>query len=178
MFENYPAFGKLFGVELLAETEYRIIDKVGMPHVLNFITLKLFDYDTERLDWIKLLPLSRDTLLHGACHFPYRQDPETDVWDHGYRIRASVNIEQIPPFTYTHWGRVPSARNLRGWVSGEQEFRFGDLDECAVHTLAHECFHFLADSEQVAERNSEANANWWADEWLMGYKRRFIDTHH
>ena len=158
-------------MELLAETEYRIIDKIGMPHVLNFITLKLIDYDTERLDWIKLLPLKREILLHGACDFPSREDLQSDTWEHGYRIRASVNIEQIPPFTYTHWGRVPSARNARGWVSGEQEYRFDDLDECAVHTLAHECFHFLADSEQVAERDTEANANWWADRWLVEFQR-------
>ena len=171
MFADVVTSGKLFRVELLCETEYRIIDKIGMPHVLNFITLKLVDYDTERLDWIKLLPLNRQVLLHGACVFPYRQDPQSDAWDHGYRIRASVNIEQIPPFTYSHWGRVPSAHNPRGWVSGEQEYRFGDLDECAVHTLAHECFHFLADSDQVTERDTEANANWWADVWLAEYQR-------
>ena len=39
-----------------------------------------------------------------------------------------------------------------------------------MHTLAHECFHFLADSGQVAERNTEANANWWADAWLDAFR--------
>ena len=169
---KYLVTGKLFQVELLRETEYRLIDKVGMPHVLNFITAKLAAYDTKRLDWVKLLPLNRKTLLHGACDFPYRKDPGSQTWDHGYRIRASVNIEQAPPFTYVHWGRVKSTRNLRGWVSGEQEFRFADLAECAVHTLAHECFHFLADSGQVAERNTEANANWSADRWMNEFRER------
>jgi hypothetical protein len=163
-------------VEFLRETEYGIIDKVGMPHVLNFVTAKLAQYDTRRLDWIKLLPLNRKELLHGACHFPYREDPQSEVWVHGYRIRASVNIEQAPPFTYLHWGRVESSRNPRGWISGEQEFQFSDLEECAIHTLAHECFHFLADSRQVAERNTEANANWWADRWLEEFRERVLGT--
>ena len=45
-----------------------------------------------------------------------------------------------------------------------------DLEECAVHTLAHECFHFLSDSGQVKEKNYEANANWWGDLWLTEFK--------
>ena len=72
---KYLVTGKLFQVEFLRETEYRLIDKVGMPHVLNFITAKLAAYDTKRLDWIKLLPLNHKALLHGACDFPYRKDP-------------------------------------------------------------------------------------------------------
>ena len=50
------------------------------------------------------------------------------------------------------------------------EFRFDDLEECAVHTLAHECFHFLSHSRQVDLKNTEANANWWADGWLRVFR--------
>ncbi|MEX2481779.1 MAG: hypothetical protein WD928_13055 [Gammaproteobacteria bacterium] len=151
-------------------TNYRIIDKVGMPHVLAYIAARLAAYDTTRLDWIKLLPLSRKALLHGACHFPFRTPASAPAFVHGYRIRASVNVEQPPPFTYTHWARIPKPDSRRGWVSGEHEFRFADLEECALHTLAHECFHFLSDSAQLAERNTEANANWWADAWLEDFQ--------
>jgi len=160
-------------VEFVRNDSYRIVDKVGMPHVINFVVHKLSDYDTIWLEWIKLLPLNRQNLLHGACDFPYQRDPQSGAWDRGYRIRASVNIEKNPPFTFTHWGRVPSNGNPRGWVSGEQKYRFEDLDECAIHTLSHECFHFLSDSKQISERNTEANANWWADEWLTEFQQAF-----
>ncbi len=149
---------------------FKRIDKVGMPHVMSFVCTKLNAFDTSALDWLKLLPLQRHTLLHGACHYPYPYDAEPHDRVHGYRIRASVNVTLAPPFSYRHWGRQPSSTNNRGWVSGEQEFRFADLEECAVHTLAHECFHFLADSGQLAESNTEANANWWADRWLDDFR--------
>jgi hypothetical protein len=157
-------------VQLSFVPNYRVIDKVGMPHVLDFVTRRLDAHDTTRLDWIKLLPLNRDTLLHGCCHFPYRERADAE-WVHGYRIRASVNVELAPPFRYLHWGRIARPGSRRGWISGEQEFVFADLEECALHTLAHECFHFLADSGQVTERNTEANANWWADGWLADFRR-------
>jgi hypothetical protein len=121
------------------------IDKVGMPHVIEFIAGKLFPYDTGGLDWIKLLPLNQATLLHGECTFP-GATPERGK-PYGYRIRASVNVVMAPPYAYEHWGRVPSTSHARGWVSGGQTFLFDDLEECAVHTLSHECFHFLSDSK-------------------------------
>lgn len=152
----------------MTRIRYSVIDKVGMPHVLDFMQRKLADYDTSGLDWLKLLPLNKTTLLHGECTFP-GETPGRRT-EHGYRIRASVNVLMAPPFTYEHWGRVPSATHARGWVSGEQTWHFDDLEECAVHTLSHECFHFLSDSGQLDLRNSEANANWWGDEWLAEYR--------
>ena len=149
--------------------EFERIDKVGMPHVMDFIVERLRPFDTRPLDWMKLLPLHRNVLLHGARDYPYT--PPSGKRGHGYRIRASVNTEMAPPFVYLHWGRVEAPHNKRGWVSGEQEFLFDDLEECAVHTLAHECFHYLSASEQVEEKNTEANANWWADQWLAEFRQ-------
>lgn len=147
------------------------IDKVGMPHVIDFIAERLSPYDTSGLDWIKLLPLKQSTLLHGECTFPGRTPERGKAY--GYRIRASVNVVMAPPYSYEHWGRVVSETHVRGWVSGEQTFFFDDLEECAVHTLSHECFHFLSDSKQVDLANSEANANWWGDKWLDAYRETF-----
>jgi hypothetical protein len=152
----------------LTNCNYAIIDKVGMPHVFAYIDQKLATYDTSGLDWVKLLPLEKTVLLHGECTFP-GETPGRRV-EYGYRIRASVNVLMAPPFAYEHWGRVPSARHSQGWYSGEQTFHFDDLEECAVHTLSHECFHFLSDSGQLEQRNSEANANWWGDRWLADYR--------
>lgn len=148
--------------------QYEIIDKVGMPHVMSFIVKRLKIYNTRDLDWLKLLPLNKKALLHGECMFPYVDS--SGKREHGFRIRASVNIELCPPFEYQHWARVPDKSVGRGWKSGEQVFYFADLEECAVHTLAHECFHFLSETGQVGEENSEANANWWADGWLASFR--------
>ena len=149
---------------------YEIIDKVGMPRVISFFLSQLEAYCTSELDWLKLLPLDQNHLLHGACHFPFEPKSDSRMKPHGYRIRASVNVEMSPPFSYVHWGRIPSNKSKQGWLSGEQTFRFNDLEECAVHTLAHECFHFLSGSRQVSEKNTEANANWWADNWLSQFR--------
>lgn len=148
--------------------QYSIIDKVGMPQVMDFISKRLKIYNTADLDWLKLLPLNKKALLHGECMFPYVG--HDGMREHGFRIRASVNIEMCPPFEYQHWARIPNRESARGWKSGEQVFRFADLEECAVHTLAHECFHFLSETNQVSEKNSEANANWWADGWLAAFR--------
>ena len=147
---------------------YQVIDKVGMPHVLAFLHERLAAYDTTTLDWIKLLPLHQSVLLHGECTFP-GETPKRGT-QYGYRIRASVNVALPPPYRYEHWGRIPSTTHPRGWVSGERTWSFADLEECALHTLSHECFHFLSDSGQVALSNTEANANWWGDQWLAAYR--------
>ncbi len=140
-----------------------------MPHVLQFISGKLSGYDLSLLEWIKLLPLNKKAILHGCCTYPVQSPASAQRYQSGYRIRASVNVEMVPPYQYLHWGRVPSSDYKQGWYSGETLFEFNDLEEAAVHTLAHECFHFLSHSKQVKIKNTEANANWWADKWMVDF---------
>lgn len=141
-----------------------------MPQVLQFICFKLADFDTSLVEWIKLLPLNKKAILHGCCVYPVRTAPKARDFKTGYRLRASVNVELPPPYEYEHWGRIPSREYKQGWYSGARIFHFEDLEECAVHTLAHECFHFLSHSKQVQHKNTEANANWWADKWLSEFR--------
>ena len=157
----------------MSKFDFKIIDKVKMPHVLAFICHKLADYDTSQIEWIKLLPLNKTEILHGCCTYPVTDSSCPEILKSGYRLRASVNVEAPPPYEYEHWGRIPSDNHRQGWYSGEQLFRFNDLEECAVHTLAHECFHFLSHSKQVKYKNTEANANWWADHWLAEFTSQF-----
>lgn len=154
---------------MIDTTDFKLIDKVSMPHVLAFIRHKLMDYDTSPIEWIKLLPLRKKAILHGCCTYPVRSEPGARSFKAGYRLRASVNVEAPPPFVYQHWGRIPSNNHKQGWYSGPRLFRFDDLEECAVHTLAHECFHFLSHSKQLKHKNTEANANWWAGQWLAEF---------
>jgi len=156
-----------------AAKTFKVIDKVAMPHILAFIEDKLSGFDTSRLESIKLLPLKRKAILHGCCIYPCRMRLRGKTVERGYRLRASVNIELAPPFVYHHWGRIPSNTRKQGWYSGAVTFRFNDLEECALHTLAHECFHFLSHSGQLRHKNTEANANWWADHWMQEYQHQF-----
>lgn len=158
----------------VTEFQMDVIDKINMPQVTNYIKQKLTLFDTRLIEWIKLLPLNRKAILHGCCTYPQRVKPRSRSFKSGYRLRASVNIELAPPYIYQHWGRIPSARFKQGWYSGEMVFKFDDLEECAVHTLAHECFHFLSHSRQLKHKNTEANANWWADQWTIEFKEQRI----
>lgn len=150
--------------------QIKIIDKVDMPHVVRFILDKLGKFDISLLESIKLLPLNKKVLLHGCCTYPVRTKPRARTYKSGYRLRASVNINMAPPFVYSHWARIPSRSYQQGWYSGAKDFVFEDLEQAAVHTLAHEVFHMLAHSRQLEEKNTEANANWFADMWLEEYK--------
>ena len=51
----------------------RVIDKVGMPHVMLFITEKLAEFDTKSVEWIKLLPLKKNT-YYTENVVPYKGD--------------------------------------------------------------------------------------------------------
>lgn len=146
-----------------------VIDKVGMPHVMRFILRKLDAFDLSLVEWIKLLPLNKRHALHGCCAYPVYLRGGDRRMIKGYRLRASVNVEMAPPIMFRHWGRIPSAHYAQGWYSGEQLFVFDDLEDCALHTLAHECFHFLSHTRQVPYKNTEANANGWAEQWLKEF---------
>lgn len=150
---------------------FKVIDKVSMPHILAFVADRLSAFDTSKLESIKLLPLNRKAILHGCCIYPCRMRMRGRIVDRGYRLRASVNTELAPPFVYQHWGRIPSNNHRQGWYSGPVTFQFHDLEECALHTLSHECFHFLSHSKQLKMKNTEANANWWADQWMQEYRQ-------
>ena len=69
-------------------SDIRVIDRVNMPHVLQFILLKLSDYDTSLLEWVKLLPLNKKAILHGCCEYPVRTAPRARTFKSGYRLRA------------------------------------------------------------------------------------------
>lgn len=153
----------------------KLKDGIGMPQVMSFIAYKLGEFDTSLVEWIKLLPLNRNVILHGRCDYPLPLPAAPGLYSRGYRLRASVNVELPPPYTHTHWGRVPSTKHQQGWYSGLTVFEYESLDECAVHTLAHESFHFLSHSRQIRVKNTEANANWWADGWLTDYVVRRED---
>ncbi len=155
----------------IGQKNYKVTDKVFMPEVMVYIAKKLAPYNTTLLESIKLLPLHKKAALHGCCKYPVRSAPRARTFIKGYRIRASVNVVMAPPISFNHWARIPSADYKQGWYSGPKTFSYDDLEECAIHTLSHEIFHFLSHSKQVKIKNTEANANWWADQWLNEFRQ-------
>jgi hypothetical protein len=150
------------------------VDKIGMDNVTRFIESRLSEYDISLIEWIKLLPLNKNHTLHGECAYLVKNPDNESIVDRGYRLRASVNVITDPPYKFVHWGRIPSKKHKQGWYSGEKHFVWRTLEEVAVHTISHECFHFLSHTKQVKYKNTEANANWWADRWSQQFLHQQI----
>lgn len=147
-----------------------IQDKVGVPKAIEFIREKLKGYDLSTLEWIKLTPYSGSRVVKGITKYPRRIAPRSRDFVHQYRINANINPTVSFPATFEHWARIPNASAKQGWLSGSFIYRVDSLEEAVIHLLAHEIFHFLSHSNQVPEKNVEANANWFADIWLAEWR--------
>ena len=120
------------------------VDKIGMQRVTGYIDDCLEKFDTSLIEWIKLLPLDKKHILHGECAYPVKNIEDNSIIERGYRIRASVNVESVPPYKFSHWGRIPSNSHKQGWCSLDlsqacnhfftASARCGD-QECAEDTL-------------------------------------------
>ena len=147
-----------------------IEDKVGVPKAIAFVVRKLEQYDLSLIEWIKLTPYSGSRVVKGLCRYPRRLAPRSRTFVSQYRINANINPTIQFPATFDHWARIPNSSAKQGWLSGAHTYRVDSLEEAAVHLLAHEIFHFLSHSDQVPEKNVEANANWFADQWLEEWR--------
>lgn len=151
-----------------------ITDKIGVPNAIEFIEKKLKVYDLSQLEWIKLTPYTGGRVVKGITKYPCRLAPRSRTFTSQYRINANINPAVKFPATFDHWARIPNSSAKQGWLSGPYTYRVENLEEAAIHLLAHEIFHFLSHSNQVPEKNVEANANWFADLWLKEWR----DLHH
>lgn len=143
-----------------------IKDRVGLPKAVEFIERKLLSFDTSKVKYISLNEKNTADVLHGKCYFPSKKANRTM-----YHMTAAVNPHINFPATHTHWGRIPDTSFKQGWRSGEAIYRFNNVEEAAVHVLAHEIAHFLLREKQIKEKNVEANCNMVADQWLEEYRK-------
>ncbi len=145
-----------------------LIDKINLPTVCEFIEAKMSEFDTSRLDWLKLLPLTGRRRRHGMCTYPKRTAPRKRSFVHQYRIRCSINttlgwpvVEDVATDTWRH---------ETNWGYEYSPVVYYTLEEMAAFLAGHEAFHFLRHSRQIEGRNTEPQANRYGITWLREYR--------
>jgi hypothetical protein len=142
-------------------------------------------YDTSRLEWVRMTHGSpRYSGVYGCCHFPERERPT-------YRISCQLPgpfpahiTTRKPPLYKRPDGTFPDLPkgcrvgqwlydpgNGREWKQVRGRTRVVDLGEAVAWIFAHEAFHFLRDTRQVPGRNTEIEADAFADAQLGVYRR-------
>ena len=117
----------------------KIINKIGLPKVVDFIHQRLTLYDTSNLDWVKLLPLNQQSRYHGHCEYPKRTAPRKRSFVHQYRIKASVNVNPAM-WPYKEIVNVGTwqkeVRGMKLWGYEEEEVILQTVEEAVVFVLA------------------------------------------
>jgi hypothetical protein len=154
------------------------------PLALSWAREFIGDFDTSRLDWIRIdRGRGRAKGAYGRCWYP---SPKTPL----YRISCQVpgpfpcDIPTRKPPLYRRpdggfpmlpagsraGKRVLNVQTGREWIRVIGKSRLENLNEAIVWVLAHEAFHFLRHSRQIAGRNTEIQADQYADEALRFYR--------
>ena len=113
----------------------KIIDKANLPIAIEFIEAELSAYDTSKVDWFKLLPLSKRAHFHGRCTYPKRTAPRKRSFIHGYQIRCSVNTKaSVWPWTIgiatSTWQK--EINSVKHWGYNYETVRYENAIEAAV----------------------------------------------
>jgi hypothetical protein len=157
------------------------------PRALEWARDFFSEFDTSLLAWIRIdRGRGKYRGAYGRCWYPTTRIPF-------YRISCQVpgpfpgEIPTRKPPVYispdgshpplpagTRPGdRVKDLRTGREWIRVRGSTRLQTLDEAIVWVVSHEAFHFLRRSRQVAGRNTEIQADAFADGML-----RFFLTGH
>jgi hypothetical protein len=161
-----------------------IIDLDGdQPLALSWAREFFSDFDTSKVSWIRVdRGRGRYRGAYGRCWYPDRRIPF-------YRISCQVPgpfpydiVTRKPPLYALPDGSLPplpagtkagervrDLRTGREWLRVIGYTRLRNLDEAIVWVLAHEAFHFLRRSKQIPGRNTEIQADHFADETLTFY---------
>jgi hypothetical protein len=169
--------GKLWRVDKVLE------DSEG----LRWVRERLGAYDWSRVDWITIRRgRSERYAFRGVC-----KSPSTG---RGYRINC--NVSRHTPYPITHFMRLsPLYRNSDGtWPEVPEGHKVGDRyiatrnsrsaqwkrlyrplelrseEEVLVFLVAHEAFHYLRKTKQVAGRHGEIEADAFALRILEQYR--------
>lgn len=154
------------------------------PLALSWAREFLEDFDTSRLAWIRIdRGRGRCKGAYGRCWYPNGKIPY-------YRISCQVPgpfpyeiPTRKPPLYRQADGKFPklpagtrpgkrvlNVRTGREWIRVVGKTRLQDRDEAIVWVLSHEIFHFLRHSRQINGRNTEIQADQYADETLRFYR--------
>ena len=166
--------------------EWRIeIPESAAPDGLAWTRAFLGAYALDALAWFRISPGGgRKRGVYGRCWFPTKKQPR-------YRISCQVPgpfpcsiVTRQPPLYPRADGTFPRAprgcrrgarcydpRTGREWIRVRSTTRLRDRDEAVAWLAAHEAFHFLRATRQVPGRNTEIDADHFADEQLMAFRR-------
>ncbi|MBN1439173.1 MAG: hypothetical protein JW929_07175 [Anaerolineales bacterium] len=158
-----------------------IVDLKGeQPLALSWAREFFSDFDTSQLAWVRIdRGRGRCRGAYGRCWYPTRRIPFYRIsvqvpgpFPHELPVRRSPvylasdgSHPPLPPGTRPGI-RVKDLRTGREWIRVVGFTRLNNLDEAIVWILAHEAFHFLRRTRQVAGRNTEIHADRFADETL------------
>ncbi len=154
---------------------------------LRWICSLLEAYDWSKVDWITVRRgRSEAYAFRGVCKPPQK--------GHGYRINC--NVSRHTPYPITQFMRIsPLYRNPDGtWPGVPEGYKVGDHyvstrngksvqwkrlyrplelrseDDVLVFLVAHEAFHYLRKTRQVAGRHGEIEADAFALKMLEQYR--------
>lgn len=149
------------------------IIKVDLPDVVNFIRRKLNPFNVSMLTWVKILPLTKNSHLHGYCRYPKRVAKYSRQFEHGYQIRCSININLDKwPYTtdipYSTWQK--EIDGVRHWGYNTTKVKFENPSEGLVFLAGHEIAHFLRHSKKIGGKNTQVQADVYGLKWLDEYR--------
>lgn len=162
-----------------------IIDLDGQhPIALDWAQDFFSEFDTSQIAWIRIdRGRGKNRGAYGRCWYPNRRIPF-------YRISCQVpggfpceiptrkpplylspdgSHPPLPPGTRLG-DRVRDLRTGREWYRVVGGTQVQNLDEAIVWVLAHEAFHFLRRTRQIPGRNTEIEADRFADDRLRFYR--------
>jgi len=149
----------------------KIIDKVGLPEVAEFVEKQISPFDLSKVEWFKLLPLPKRPWTY-RCQYPKRVAPRARKFVHQYRLSASVR--PTGPFPYNEWIAIGTrtVNAAGGWEYICEDVVFADGDELLVFAAGACAFRFLRHSRQVPGRNTDPGANRFGLEWLSAWRQQ------
>jgi hypothetical protein len=160
------------------------VDRREAAEGLAWVRAFLEKYDTSRIEWVRIdRGRGRYLGVYGRCWYPNRERPT-------YRISCqvpgpyptTVQTRQRPLYRRPNgtWPRVPKGCFVRGYGrdsrSGRVWLRLGaitrleNVNEGIVWIFGHEVFHFLRHCRQIDGRNTEIEADRFADEVLKRFR--------
>jgi hypothetical protein len=168
---------------------WRVDEALEDSEGLRWIREWLVAYNWSKVDWITVRRgRSERYAFRGVCKFPSKR--------HGYRINC--NVSKHAPYPITQFMRVsPLYRKSDGtWPKVPEGHKVGDRyavtrngksvqwkrlyrplelrseEEALVFLVAHEAFHYLRKTRQVAGRHGEIEADAFALRVLEQYRAR------
>ena len=182
------------GVEALSRLDVRLDETSCAPQTglagVGFIRELVEGYDVSKLAYLKIAPGSGGGgRVYGVCRFPNKYG-KTPLTRENYRISCfvqgpfpdGVSVRRPPIYRNEDgsWPVLPANCYITGHVSkGEPPAKawwritsvthLANAAEAVVWICAHELFHFLRATRQIPGRNTEIEADTFADRKLAAF---------